>query len=126
MAATPIVGSATTRTMILTLNTGRVLDPIEVYRLGSLHLGRGPAMLHHLDLHDHQHVVLVMRTTTVIHNGLDAWRPVGNGLAVRGSREALLNEDLVGFPPEESARVGLNLVMVHGLKDVVERANMDV
>ena len=51
---------ATTRTMMLPLDAGRALNPVELDELGSLCLGRGPAALHHLDLHDHQHVVLEM------------------------------------------------------------------
>ncbi len=34
--------------------------------------------------------------------------------------EILLEVDLVGFSPEESICVGLNLVAVHGLFDVIE------
>ena len=56
-----------------------------------------------------------MRTITFVHGGLNTWRPVQNVIAVRGSYEVLLEVDLVGFSPEESVRVGLYLVAVHGL-----------
>ena len=114
MAAAPIVVPATTRRTII-LDAGRAIDPVEVDGLGSLPLGGGPASVRHLDRHDYHRVVLVMRTSTFVHGGLDTRRPVWNGIAVGGSREALLDEDLVGFPLEESARVGLDLVAVHGL-----------
>ena len=114
MAAAPIVVPATTRRTII-LDAGRAIDPVEVDGLGSLPLGGGPASVRHLDCHDHHRVVLVMRTITFVHGGLDTRRPVRNVIAVGGSREVLLEVDLVGFSPEESARVGLDLVAVHGL-----------
>ncbi len=52
MAAAPIVGPVMMRTTILTLDAGRALDLVEVDGFGSLCLGRGPATLCHLDLHD--------------------------------------------------------------------------
>ena len=114
MAAAPIVVPATTRRTII-LNAGRAIDPVEVDGLGSLPPGGGPASVRHLDRHDHHRVVLVMRTSTFVHGGLDTRRPVRNVIAVGGSREVLLEVDLVGFSPEESVRVGLYLVAVHGL-----------
>ena len=114
MAAAPIVVPATTRRTII-LDAGRAIDPVEVDGLGSLPLGGGPASVRHLDRHDHHRVVLVMRTSTFVHGGLDTRRPVRNVIAVGGSREVLLEVDLVGFSPEESVRVGLDLVAVHGL-----------
>ena len=114
MAATPIVVPATTRRTII-LDAGRAIDPVEVDGLGSLPFGGGPASVRHLDRHDHHRVVLVMRTSTFVHGGLDTRRPVRNVIAVGGSREVLLKVNLVGFSPEESVRVGLDLVAVHGL-----------
>ena len=114
MAAAPIVVPATTRRTII-LDAGRAIDPVEVDGLGSLPPGGGPASVHHLDRHDHHRVVLVMRTITFVHGGLNTRRPVRNVIAVGGSREVLLEVDLVGFSPDESIRVGLDLVAVHGL-----------
>ncbi len=106
---------ATTRRTII-LDAGRAIDPVEVDGLGSLPPpGGGPASVRHLDRHDHHCVVLVMRTITFVHGGLDTRRPVRNVIAVGGSREVLLKVDLVGFSLEESIRVGLDLVAVHGL-----------
>ena len=114
MAAAPIIVPATTRRTII-LDAGRAIDPVEVDGLGSPPFGGGPASVRHLDRHDHHRVVLVMRTIRFVHGGLDTRRLVRNVIAVGGSREVLLEVDLVGFSPEESVRVGLDLVAVHGL-----------
>ncbi len=111
MAAAPIVVPDTTRRTII-LDAGGAIDPVEVDGLGSLPPGGGPASIRHLDRHDHHRVVLVMRTITFVHGGLDTRRPVRNVIAVGGSHEVLLEVDLEGFSPEESVRVGLNLVGV--------------
>ena len=114
MAAAPIVVPATTRRTII-LDAGRAVNPVEVDGLGSLPPGDGPTSVRHLDRNNHHRVVLVMRTITFVHGGLNTRRPVQNVIAVRGSCEVLLKVDLVGFSPEESVRVGLYLVAVHGL-----------
>jgi hypothetical protein len=104
----------------------RDLVYLEQMGLGGLLCCRLP-LLFELGLHRHNRVVLVVVALILVGDGREGRRClVRHCSCLNGASAPLLEVDLLGFTPEESVDVCLNLVAQDGLSHLVVGAYSDV
>ncbi len=84
-------------------------------------------LLRELCLHLYNCVLLVVAVPMLVGDGHDGrWCPVRHRGCLNGAGAPLLKVDLLGFPPDESVDVLINLVAQDGLSHLVIGAYSDV
>jgi hypothetical protein len=127
MAATPIVLPAAANSTRAGGGALAALNLLEVYELCLCSLLCGLVLLRQLNLDQHNHIELVVTVPLGVGYGLDGVRCLeGHCHSFGCARAPLLEVNLLGFPPVVPVHVGLDLVLVNGVCDLVERADLDV
>jgi hypothetical protein len=128
MAATPIALPASVMSARAGGGALAALDLVEVYKLCLHGLLCGLALIRQLNLLDqHNHMDLVVDLPLGVHYRLEGVQClVGHCHCFEGAHAPLLEVDLLGCPPVVPICIGLNLVLVKGLRDLVKQADSEV
>ena len=75
----------------------------------------------------HYRVVLIVPAPPRVRDGLEGTRrAIRHRDGLDGAGAPFLEVDLLGFPPEESVRVRLDIVFGDCVRDLIEGADLDV